>query len=161
MSAPISVSYADTLEDKKELEDQLTKLESDIQGYERSILIIQGEKKSLANEIKILDNTMAKINLQIKAVDLEIKRLGLRISDVNISIKDSEERIDSQRLLLTDSLKAVYESGQLSLLEILISRNSLSDFFSELNAQTSIQNQLQKELVLIRDLKENLEAIST
>jgi len=157
VSAPISVSYADTLEDKKELEDQLTKLESDIQGYERSILIIQGEKKSLANEIKILDNTMAKINLQIKAVDLEIKRLGLRISDVNISIKDSEERIDSQRLLLTDSLKAVYESGQLSLLEILISRNSLSDFFSELNAQTSIQNQLQKELVLIRDLKENLE----
>ncbi len=157
VSAPVSISYADTLEEKKELEEQLAKLEAEIQSYEKDIKDVQGEKKTLANEIKIFDNTIAKINLQIKAVDLEIKRLNLRIGDLGVSIKDSESRIDAQRSLLADSLKAVYENGQLSLLEILISRNSLSDFFDEVNAQTAIQDQLQKELVLIKDLKINLE----
>lgn len=157
VSAPFLVSFADTLEERKVLENKLSQIESEIEAYEKSITQVQGEKKTLANEIKILDNTIAKLNLQIKSIDLEIQRLSLRISDLGVSIKDSESRIDSQKIFLEDSLKSVYESGRLSLLEIMISRDSLSDFFDELNAQTAVQNQIQKELSLIKDLKINLE----
>ncbi|HCI05188.1 MAG: Peptidoglycan DL-endopeptidase CwlO [Parcubacteria group bacterium GW2011_GWC1_45_9] len=161
VSAPVQISFADTLEERKNLEQKLSEIESEIQAYEKNIEEVQGEKKTLANEIKILDKTMAKINLQIKAIDLEIQRLNLRINDLGVNIKDSETKIDAQRELLGDSLKVFYENGQLSLLEILMSRDSLSDFFDEVNAQTAIQDQLQKELVLIRDLKKNLEGQRT
>ncbi|MEW5805327.1 MAG: lytic murein transglycosylase [Patescibacteria group bacterium] len=164
VSAPISVSFADTLdalEARRELEQKLSEIESQIQGYENTIQGIQGEKKTLANEIKILDSTIAKLNLQIKAIDLEIQRLNLRINDLSLGIKDSESRIDKQRTLLADSLKALYESDQLSLLEVLVSRNSLSEFFDEINAQTAIQVEVQKDLNLIKELKVSLEGQRT
>src|SRR3990170_5247277 len=117
VSAPVQISFADTLEERKNLEQKLSEIESEIQAYEKNIEEVQGEKKTLANEIKILDKTMAKINLQIKAIDLEIQRLNLRINDLGVNIKDSETKIDAQRELLGDSLKVFYENGQLSLLE--------------------------------------------
>lgn len=157
VSAPVSISFADTLAERQELEQKLSELEAQIETYEKTIQGIQGEKKTLANEIKLLDNTIAKLNLQIKALDLEIRRLNLRINDLSLSIKDSESKIDKQRALLADSLKALYESDQLSLFEILVSRNSLSEFFDEINAQTAIQFEVQKDLNLIKELKVSLE----
>ena len=151
------VLFADTFENRQQLEQKLNEIEKEIADYERNIADTQAQKKTLANEIKILDAQIAKINLQVKLLDLEVQRLSLRINDLGLSIEGSESKIDKAKVVLASSLQNVYEFDKLSLVEILVGRDNMSDFFDEVNAHATIQYQLQTELEEIRTLKRSLE----
>lgn len=153
-----TVIWADTIEERRQLEQRLSEIEKQIEQYEQEIQITQGQKQTLANEIKILDRQIAKINLEIKMLDLEVRRLSLRISDLGISIKGSENKINRARDILRQSLQNLYEIDRISLLEVLASKNNLSEFFNDLNIQTAVQVAVQDELDQIRLLKRDLES---
>jgi peptidoglycan hydrolase CwlO-like protein len=152
-----AVLFADTIEERQQLEQKLTEIEKQITDYENNILEVQAQKKTLANEVKILDAQIAKVNLQIKLIDVEIQRLNLRIDDLGVSIDGSESKINQAKIVLASSLQNVYEFDRLSLVEILVGRDNMSDFFDEVNANATIQSQLQTELEEIRTLKRSLE----
>jgi peptidoglycan hydrolase CwlO-like protein len=151
------ILFANTNEERQALEQKLSEIEKEIASYEQNILETQAQNKTLANEIKILDAQIAKINLQIKFLDLEVQRLNLRIDDLGVSIKGSESKINKAKVVLSSSLQNVYEFDRLSLVEIFVGRESMSDFFDEVNAHASIQEQIQTELEEIRTLKRSLE----
>ncbi len=152
-----AVLFADTLQDRAALESQLQQVETQIDSYQQNIAGIQGQKKTLANEIKLLDAQTARINLQIKALDLQIQRLNTQINDVGIGIQDSETKIQGSRAILAQSLNSLYRMNQASLLEILLSQDTMSGFFDEVNAQTSIEDQARQGLDTIKVMKTNLQ----
>jgi len=152
-----SVLFADTFEERQNLENQLTQIQNQIDQYEKNIADIQGQKKTLANEIKLFNAKIASINLQIKSLDLEIRRLNLRVTDVGLDIKDSESKIDTAHKVLAGSLNNLYEMDRISLLEMLVAQGTISTFFDELNAQTVVQEQAKAQLDKIKVLKTNLE----
>ncbi|MBI1975203.1 MAG: lytic murein transglycosylase [Parcubacteria group bacterium] len=141
-----------------ELERKLKDLEAEIEVHEKSIRETQAQGKTLQGEISQLNSRIRKLNLQIQAAELEIKRISRRVTDTTKTIEESELKISKAKGLLERSLRAVYESDQVSLLEVLLVNNALSEFFAELSAQHAIQVRTQTQLDEIKVLKEALEA---
>jgi len=140
-----------------ELEQKLREIEAQIVEQEQTLKETQVQGKTLQDEISRLDARIKKLNLQISATELAIKRLSLRIIDTTKAIEQSELKIARAKTLLERSLRAIYENDRVSLLEVMLANVALSDFFSELSAQNSIQVQAQLQLDEIRQLKEDLE----
>lgn len=133
------------------------------------------ETKSKINEVQeIKDETLKEVeslNAQINEYQGQISSLEAQISDANNKIKDSEERLaqaevdyKKQQTMLEQRMVAVYEAGETSYLDFLLTSQSLSDFISnyylvsELTQyDTELLEKLQEQKDEIQKAKENLE----
>lgn len=140
-----------------ELEQKLQEIESQIDVYEDNIRQTQAQGKTLKGEVDQLTTRIKKLNLQILSTELEIKHLSRKVASTTNAIEESKLKISQAKNLLERSLQAVYETDQLSLLEVLLVNEALSEFFSELSAQNAIQVQAKAQLDEIKVLKVILE----
>lgn len=133
------------------------------------------ETKSKINEVQeIKDETLKEVeslNAQINEYQGQISSLEAQISDANNKIKDSEERLaqaeidyKKQQTMLEQRMVAVYEAGETSYLDFLLTSQSLSDFISnyylvsELTQyDTELLEKLQEQKNEIQKAKDNLE----
>jgi len=128
--------------------------ESKRKDVESDMTKTSAEKKTLQTQISALTKKIKDLDYQIYQSNLSIKSLGFQIKDTENSIVETEEEIDSQKEKIGMILKAVSEEDKKSLLEVLISSNTISDFFDNLVYLETL-NVKNKELL---DNFENLEA---
>lgn len=147
---------AQTEEDKKRLEAQLTELEKQITDYENTIAQYQKQGLSLKNEIKTLESQVAKLNLQIKAVNLSLGKLNQEINGTQLKIISSEKNISFNKEALSQALQDLYENEDKSLMEIFLANPSLSDFFGDLNNLVFVQDNLRATLDKIVQFRNEL-----
>lgn len=145
-------------EERKALEQELKKLEEKISQYESDITKTQQEKNTLQNQIYVLRNKIKKLDAQIYQSNLIIRDLGLQIDDTQVSIEKTCSEIDVAREQLIDILRAVYEEDQKSEIEILLSSNTLSDFFDNLIALGILTSKSEEVLKHVENLKSILES---
>ena len=145
-------------EERKMLEEELKKLEEQIAKYETDITKTEQEKKTLQNQIYILRQKIEKLNLQIQESNVMIKDVGLQIEDTESSIEKTSLKISSSREKLANILQSMYEEDQKSLLEILLSEETISGFFDNLMALETLNLKNQELLEDIKNLKSYLEA---
>jgi len=70
--------------------------------------------------------------------------------------KLSEEKIESDKKILKDLIKLLYEYDQDSLFEMLMTRDSLSEFLGEVSAVESVKVKMFKAITGLKKEKENL-----
>lgn len=144
-------------DEEQKLEAELQKLEAQIDGYDRHIQQTRQEKQSLQRDVSLLEHQIKKLDLQIKATDLQVKRLTARIKDAQSAIYESQLKIARQKEALANSLQAIYEADQVSLLEMMLADASIADFFANMNAIYALQLRAQTELDQVYALKRVLE----
>src|SRR3989338_7798708 len=113
VTAPIYSSRslaAQSDEERRYLEQQLTELESQISDYEATVEGYKKQGKTLQKEIDRLNAEIGKINLQIKAVNLTLKKLDQGIVENTGKIQTIESSIDLNKGALTSAIRKVYES---------------------------------------------------
>lgn len=145
-------------EEKEALEQELKELLEQIAEYELDITKTQQEKNTLQNQIYVLRNKIKKLDAQIYQSNLIIKDLGFQIDDTQVSIEKTCSEIDVAREQLIDILRAVYEEDQKSEIEILLSSNTLSDFFDNLIALGILTSKSEEVLKHVENLKSILES---
>ena len=145
------------LEERKALEEELRELEELIAKYEADITKTEKEKKTLQNQIYILRQKIKKLNLQIQESNVMIQDVSLQIKDTKSSIEKTSLKISSSREKLANILQSIYEEDQKSLLEILLSEETLSGFFENLMALETLNLKNQELLEEIKNLKSYLE----
>ena len=143
--------------ERKVLEEELGRLEEQITKYEGDITKTQQEKKTLQNQIDILKNRISKLNLQIQQSGIMIKDVGLQIKDTEKSIEKTSTKIEDYKAQLGGILRSVYEQDQKSLIEILFSEKTISDFFDNLVNLEILNSKNQELLKEIKNLKVSLE----
>lgn len=149
-----TVASSDT---ERELEKKLGELEGQIDQYDQTIQQTGKEKASLQRDVSLLESEVKKLNLQIQATDLQIKRLTSRIGNTKSAIAESQIKISNQKEALAESLQQIYESDRVSLLEILLAENSITDFFANVNAVYALQLRAQTELDQVYTLRQVLQ----
>lgn len=143
--------------ERKELERQLVELESQIEAHESTVQNLSTQGKTLKAEIGRLDAKIGKLNLQIEATKRRIRNLDFEIGDKEGQIKETVAKIDFNKDALTDALRRVYESSRESLVEVLLKRPKLSDFFGDVSELIDVQDGLTLTIDRITDLKQDLE----
>ncbi len=143
-------------EERKALESQLQQLEGQISDYENQIVGYQKQGTTLKGEITRLNDKIAKLNLQIQAVNLTIRELDKKIGDTKKKISITEDTITSHRNALGRLLQSLYESENVSIVEIFLKNPKLSDFFGNVQNVVLLQNNLRIAIEEITDLRNQL-----
>ncbi|XOA43179.1 MAG: lytic murein transglycosylase [Candidatus Nealsonbacteria bacterium] len=124
---------------------------------EGDITEAQKKERNYNNQVYILNRKIQKLKNQIYQSNLIIKDLGIQVSDTESSIEKTSLKIEDIGEHLVSILRAIYEEDQKSLVEILLSEDKFSDFFSNLMALETLNYKNQEFLQEIKDLKVYLE----
>ena len=117
------------VEKRAQLEEELAGLEAQIEGFRSLIIGKQRESTSLERDIAILDAQIGKARLEIRARDLTINRLSGSITAKSELISDLLAKLDREKSSLGELVRRLDELDQVTLVEVLLSYNNLSDFF--------------------------------
>ncbi|KPJ73496.1 hypothetical protein AMJ48_00860 [Parcubacteria bacterium DG_74_1] len=144
-------------QERAQLEKELKELEEKIKQYEKDITRTETEIQSLRQQISALKSKINQLDLEIRRSNLIIKDLGLQIQDTEGSIETTSLKIEDLRKKLAGTLRTIYEEDQKSLVEVLLSEETLSGFFDNLMALETLNLKSQELLGNIKDLKFSLE----
>ena len=143
--------------ERAQLESQLQDLEGQINQYEGQISSYQQQGSTLTGEISQLNNKIAKLNLQIQATSLTITQLDQQIQQTQSQITVTESDITNKRSAIGSLLQNVYETDQTSLVEIFLKNPHLSDFWSDAQNISLLQDNLRLAVIQITDLQSQLQ----
>lgn len=157
----------DQQEKEKNLDDlqiEKSNLESDIEASNSEIQFIESELTATVAEI-------AEINQQIIDKEMEIETLTAQEDDLlryiakaEYELEESNKRYEKQKQLLETRLVAMYETGDMSYLDLLFNSKSISEFLSNYflieeiaKADTELLETVEAERVYNKKLKETLD----
>lgn len=135
---------------------EIKNLQAEIDKYQSEIKSKQAEQKTLKNAIAVYNKQIAKNELEIKYTKLDIEKTEMEIHVANLQIAENEKSITERKQALKYLLQTLYECQQDSLLEILMSQETISGFFNSINSLESLQSQISDTVVHLRLDQEQL-----
>ncbi|MBU1255384.1 lytic murein transglycosylase [Patescibacteria group bacterium] len=152
-----SFAFAAGINDlKQDLENQIKQKQQEINQHQQNIQETQQKSKTLNNEIQILESQIDKIRLEVRQVDLTIQKSNLNIQEIDGQIGDLTERVDEKKDLLAEYIRTVAYYDQETLLEVILKNDQFSDFFNQISALESVQEEIQSILGVIHEIKDKL-----
>jgi peptidoglycan hydrolase CwlO-like protein len=142
---------------RSQLEAQIAAIENEIAGLDQQLTQIQGQKATLQNEIARLDNEIKRAQLTINGLNLSIRQTESGISLSEASIREAEIKIEKQKNSLSEYLRVLEKNDRLSLVEVLLVKKDLSQFFQEVSALQDAQDNINQSLDDLKLLKEQLQ----
>jgi peptidoglycan hydrolase CwlO-like protein len=113
--------------------DEKSDLEAKIKQYEQTIVDLQGQEKTLSSQIELMDSQIRLTEYKIEATQEQITSLTLDIDTASKKITSLQSMLETSIAVLLNRIVATYEVGTIQPLQILLTSNSASDFFSRLN----------------------------
>ncbi|MDD5251250.1 MAG: peptidoglycan DD-metalloendopeptidase family protein [Patescibacteria group bacterium] len=136
----------------------LDAINSRIRQYESLAMQKNAEAASLADDVALIDNRIAKEQLEIDITKQEIQSVELEIELLDRQIGDKEEQLTRQRELLGALARKLYRAqAHRSLLELLLAHRTFSEFFNELHALTRLQLTVDDAVEQVKSLRSGLE----
>ncbi len=143
--------------ERAQLESQLQDLENQINQYEGQISSYQKQGSTLSGEISQLNAKIAKLNLQIQATNLTISELDKQILQTQDQIAVTQSDIENKKAAIGSLLQNVYQTDHTSLMEMFLKNPQLSDFWSDAQNISLLQDNLRLAVAQITDLQSQLE----
>lgn len=145
--------------DVKKKKAQLSDLQKKADQYRDLIAQKKLESATIADQIALIDNRVAKTQLHIEIAETEIKEFELEIAALAAKIKDQEGHIGRQKNLISAMVRKLqYLRANRSTFEVLLSHASFSEFFDELHAVARLQGSVKKALDHVRQATLAMEA---
>jgi membrane-bound lytic murein transglycosylase B len=154
-------SYAQTTETNAQrearLKAELAQVELEQAETEKVLANAQNQTSSLKRDILILDTKIKAAQLNIKAKNLLIESLGKDINKKQQQIVSLEDRIDRGRETLAQIMRKTSEADAATLPEFLLTRDSLTKVFTDIDSFQSVQESLKITFEQIRSDKAQTE----
>lgn len=157
LAIPFFVQGADIDELRQDLENKIRQKQEEINQYQQKIGENQQKARTLDNEIQILEDQISQIRLEINQIDLTIQKSTLNIQELDGQINILEENMSQKKDLLAEYIRTVALYDQETLLEVILKNEKFSDFFDEIKALESAQDEIQSVLKVVQGLKNELE----
>ena len=157
VSATNSTSTVPADVERSQLETQLQQLEGQINQYEGQIASYKQQGSTLGGQISDLNNKIAKVNLQIQATNLTLTELNQNISTTQSQITVTQGDIQVKKIALGNLLQSLYENDQVTLVEMFLKNPQLSDFWSETQNLTLLQENMRLAVQQVTDLEGQLQ----
>ena len=120
-------TYAAT---KKELQNQQSDLNTKIEEAEDAIEDIKTEKSAAMKEVQNIISEISEYEDEIDELNDKITNLNVEIKNTEKSLNEAQEEYQTQEKLLNERLVLMYEDGETSYLDFILSSEGLADFIS-------------------------------
>ncbi|MEK7599002.1 MAG: peptidoglycan DD-metalloendopeptidase family protein [Patescibacteria group bacterium] len=141
-----------------EKNSQIAELEKEIAGFQKEIEKTAGYADNLKNQIKIINATISKLSGDISLTRRKIEAAELTLEKLNAEIGEKELSITELKISLTELIRNIYEMGNQSVIEILLAKASLSNFFSDMDDIESLSSEIDAKLSELKEIKAELES---
>lgn len=128
LSGNILISYA---ANKSELEKESSDLDGKIKETEAELSHVEENLTGVMADIRELTAEISEYESEIYDLDLQISDLQGKISEAEENLKQAEQDYADQKEALEKRLVALYEMGETSYLDVLLSSASITDFISK------------------------------
>jgi len=142
VSAQTTVDSAAVAARQAQLQAQLDQVEQQIAAQQAVLDQTQQEGASISRDIAVLDAKIAQAKLQIQKANINIEQLG---ADINVKVKTIgtlSDKLDASQQSLGQIIKKTNEIDNTSLAEIVLSDQSISDFFSDADSFDVLKSSL-------------------
>lgn len=109
---------------------QKNEIQSNIESANEAKKDIESQKKTALDEISDLEDSISQYQSDIRRLKIQIEDLEKDIETKNNEITAAEEDLEKKKQLLEDRLVAIYEEGQITFLDVLLSAESIWDYIS-------------------------------
>lgn len=153
----LSAQTADEL--RKSIEDQRTKLDvinKEIAQYEAELVEIGGKKQTLQTAVNALDVSVKRTQSKVRAKQNEIATTELEIQELTGEIGSKEEIIALEERAIGETVRALNETEQLSLVELVLGSGSVAEMWGDREQVISIQDSMRLHVEALEETKEIL-----
>ena len=138
-------------------EKDLNKVENEIKEKEKEKENIKKEKSEALKQVEELTGQISEYEIQINALNDSIQELNQKIQQEEENLKKVQENYDKQEDLLDARLVAMYEAGDTSYLDVILSSDSVTDLISNYYLVTEVATNDTELLEKIEGQKREIE----
>lgn len=118
---------------------------------------ISNKKSQAQKQVETLNSQIDSYESEIDELDNKISVTSNKISEAEKKIKEDEEEYKIQQEALADRIVTMYENGDISYLDVLLSSSSLTDFISSYYILSELTTYDQEMLKNIEEEKAKIE----
>lgn len=140
--------------------ERRARLEAELQNVERQILTQsrlvedkQLERQSLERDISLIEGQIKQAQLGIQARGVAIAQLSDQIGEKEVVLSILEEKTKKQKESLADLVRKSSLMEDYSLVEVLLSKQSFSEFFTDIATFNSLKESLSESLDALRSIQ--------
>lgn len=160
---PVAASaQAETAAERKaRLEAELQRVEQDIAVQQKLVQGKKVERQSLERDINIIEGEINRAQLGIQARAIAIEQLSDQIGEKAVVLEILGERLERQQQSLGDLVRKSAAVDDFSLVEILLSKKSFSEFFTDLARYQDIKDSLNESMTILAGIRRDTEEQKT
>lgn len=138
-------------------EDELGALNKKIETYKGTIREKQLEALSLESQISLLETDINAVLAEVELLYAEIEVIKLEIEKFELRIQKVEEDVQVKKDQLKYYLITTYKNDRTTPLEVVLTQDTFSDFFRQVEYVSNLQGQFQATLDEVQALKKIME----
>jgi peptidoglycan hydrolase CwlO-like protein len=146
-------------ESEDELQRQLKSLENEIKGLQDSVSFARSKGTGLQSDIKLLEKKISESQLKIKSTQATIARLNRNITEKDQALEELDAKLAREKDSLGQILRKKNYFSAYTLLDYSLQEKTLSSFFSDRDAYSSLEKSLQNSFKDIRISKTTIENV--
>lgn len=150
---PIADLNTQIQEKRKRVEE----LRKQAAAYQQAADAASGEVRDIQVQIGSIENQIAATNFEIKAKEEEVASLELEIRSLQQSIDEKNDVINSRRDELAEAIRQLDVNARSTTLVLVLTKQSLADFYSQAQATASISNSLSESIEGMKRLQAELQ----
>lgn len=150
---PVTVFSETDAERRKRLETELQNVERQILTQQRLVEDKQQERQSLERDISIIEGEIKKAQLGIQARAVAIEQLSDQIGEKEVVLDILAEKLTKQQASLADLVRKSALLEEHSLVEVMLSKQSFSEFFTDVATYQSIKESLNESLEVLHGIR--------
>ena len=148
----VLAANTNTLKNEKESNNQ------EITNAQSNLKEVQKEKSQAMGEVEKLEEKITSYETKIEELEGKISGLNTEIESAEQEIKQAESDYEKNDALLAERLVLMYEDGNTSYLDFLLSSNGLTDFLSKFYMITELASYDTDLLEQINNKKQQIQA---
>lgn len=155
-TTPVFAQVSELEKLQRDIEDRssrLAEIEKEIAKFEADLQVVGAEKQSLQKALNELGLERKKVQAEISRTENLISSTDLEISKLILEISNTERDIVSTEAAIAEIIRSQYKAGDITLIELLLKHQQLSEFWSAFEAHDSVQSSMYSKVEELDELQ--------
>ncbi len=126
--------------------DRLKEIEKEISSYQTELKKVGGEKNTLQKAISQLELERKKVQADISYTQNKIGATDLELNKLGIEITETETNIALNKKAIGETIQALNETDDNSLVEVLLQYDNLSDFWRKIDELEQVRGVMNEKI---------------
>ncbi len=150
---PYSVFAESETERRSRIENQLMQVERQILTQQRLVEDKKLERRSIERDISIIEGEITQAQLGIQARAAAIEQLSDQIGDKEVVLDVLSEKTQKQHASLADLVRKSALQSDHTLVEVVLSKQNFSEFFSDVATFNTLKDSLNESLEILHEIR--------